>query len=214
MFTGIIEKCGILKERINYRGAMRLVVDAGREFTDVKMGDSVSVNGVCLSVTKNNGGKLYFDLMKETQDTTTLGALKIGAKLNLEKALAAEGNFSGHLVTGHIDGIGRVLKREEKQSGAELTIGVGENLIRYIQEKGSVAIDGTSLTSIRVKKDSFAVSLIPLTLIATNLKWLNAGDTVNVETDIIAKYAEKLLTKSSKGQVGLNEEFLKKYGYV
>src|SRR3989338_5471289 len=139
MFTGIIQKCGILQDREAPRGIMRLVVYAGNEFADAKIGDSISVNGACLSVVENRNGKLSFDLVKETQDTTTFGMLNIDSEVNLEKSIAGLERFSGHFVTGHIDGIGRVIDRVENSGGVKIRVGVKGGNARDLGNKGAVA---------------------------------------------------------------------------
>lgn len=215
MFTGIVEKCGILKGRQSAGGIMRLIVDAGPQFSDISIGESVLVNGVCLSVVENTRGLLLFELAEETQRKTTLGAIKLGKRVNLEKAISASGRFNGHFVAGHINGKGEVILKKKSEGGYEIRIRIPQDISRYLINKGSVAVDGVSLTAGDVSGAEFSAYLIPLTLSLTNLSDLSAKDTVNIEADIIGKYVEKFMISESykKSKPEINT-LLKEYGYI
>jgi riboflavin synthase len=181
MFTGIVRECGTV---VSFDGA-RLVVEAT---TDATVGDSVAIAGVCLTVVERNGSGLAFDLVAETVGRTTLSGLTAGARVNVEPALRAGEPLGGHIVQGHVDGVGRV-----RSLGEPVWIDAPPEIRRYCVEKGSIAVDGTSLTVAAVDDDGFAVALIPHTLAETTLGALAPGDEVNLETDILAKYVERLV---------------------
>ena len=161
--------------------------------SDLKVGDSVAVNGVCLTATSVDGSGFTADVMHETLDRSSLGALTNGSWVNLERAMAADGRFGGHIVSGHIDGIGAIAALRRDDNAVWYTVRAAPSLLRYIVEKGSVAIDGISLTVASVEQDRFSVSIIPHTAAVTTLGQKRPGSTVNLETDIIGKYVEKLL---------------------
>lgn len=216
MFTGLIEEVGTL--RAVRRGAHSAVLSIGAEtvLSGLKTGDSVAVNGVCLTVTAQDSGGFTADVMHETLNRSSLGALAPGSPVNLERAMAADGRFGGHIVAGHVDGVGTIAAIEQDDNAIWFTITAPEQVLRYVVEKGSIAIDGISLTVARVEPDRFAVSVIPHTAAVTLLGRRRAGDRVNLESDIIGKYVERLLrpapelkTKESK----LTMEFLSKHGF-
>lgn len=209
MFNGIVEEIGEIAAVANGARSARLTIKGDIIFSDLKIGDSVSVNGVCLTAAEISGKTFIADVMAETMRRSNLGALKKGSRVNLERAMAADGRFGGHIVSGHIDGTGLVRSFEKEDNAVWLTVTADEKLMRYIIEKGSIAIDGVSLTVARVFRDAFSVSLIPHTAAETILLTKKTGDKVNLECDIVGKYVEKLLGKQS----GLTEEFLKKYGW-
>ncbi len=193
MFTGIIEEVGRL-ERIQ-RGAKsaRLAIDAQRITEDLRLGDSVAVNGVCLTVTDFQKQGFWADVMHETLNRSSLGALQAGSLVNLERAMAANGRFGGHIVAGHVDGLGKIIGISKDDNAIWFTLQAEEKIMRYVVEKGSVAIDGISLTVAWVREGQFAVSVIPHTAKETTLGERKTGDMVNLETDIVGKYIEKLV---------------------
>jgi riboflavin synthase len=192
MFTGLIESVGTVKV-LEPRGndAARLVIEA--PFADeLSLGESVAVNGCCLTVTGKEGG-VSFDLLVETLNRTNLGTLKSGSRVNLERALRADGRFGGHFVQGHIDTTAEVLSAEPKGNDLNLVISIPREGVRYFIEKGSIAVNGVSLTVASLNAESFGLWIIPHTLQETNLGDLKQGDRVNLEYDLIAKYAERQL---------------------
>ncbi len=193
MFTGIVEEMGTI--RSIRRGAHSAVLSIGADtvLSDLKIGDSVAVNGVCLTATALDGGGFTADVMHETLHRSSLGALSPGQPVNLERAMAADGRFGGHIVSGHIDGTGTIAALRRDDNAVWYTVSAAPALLRYIVEKGSIAIDGISLTVAAVEADRFSVSVIPHTAAVTMLGDKRPGDTVNLETDIIGKYVEKLL---------------------
>ena len=215
MFTGIVEEMGVL--RSVRRGAHSAVLSIGAEtvLSDLKIGDSVAVNGVCLTATTVDAGGFTADVMHETLNRSSLGALVPGSPVNLERAMAANGRFGGHMVAGHIDGTGTITARRQDDNAVWYTVSAAPSLLRYIVEKGSIAIDGISLTVASVAADRFSVSVIPHTAAVTVLGRKRPGDSVNLETDIIGKYVEKLLRPAAdtapKG--GISLEFLMENGF-
>lgn len=192
MFTGIIEETGRVVAFTEGRDSWRLQVAAKLVPSDVKLGDSVAVNGCCLTVTQFDAGHLWFDILAETRRLTNFAQLGPEALVNLERSLRADTRLGGHFVSGHIDAPGRVEVFEARGKDYYLQVHAPNGLARYLVHKGSVAIDGISLTVAEVTGDAFAVWLIPHTLAVTNLRSKKAGDTVNLEFDLLAKYVEKL----------------------
>lgn len=184
---------------------------------DLKLGDSVAVNGVCLTVTALRPGGFSADVMHETLDRSALSELRSGSAVNLERAMAANGRFGGHIVAGHVDGTGRITRLRRDDNAVWYTLQAGPKVLRYVVEKGSVAVDGISLTVAQVGQDWFSVSVIPHTASATALGQRRAGDRVNLECDIIGKYVEKLL-RPAQGQLpegeGITLEFLAQNGIL
>lgn len=221
MFTGIIEEVGIISQLTKFPTGAIVKISCQRVLEDFKIGESVAVNGVCLTARDIQKDAFIADVMPETLKSTNLGKFLAGQYVNLEKALKADGRFGGHMVLGHIDGTGRILKNYPKGNTIIFQISLLEELMKYIVLKGSVAIDGISLTVQSVESQSFTVSMIPHTLETTTLQYKVSGDTVNIETDIIGKYIKKFLLDSksiedlSKGVVGksLTIERLKLYGF-
>ena len=215
MFTGIIEEVGTL--RSVRRGAHSAVLSIGAEtvLSDLKIGDSVAVNGVCLTATTVDAGGFTADVMHETLNRSSLGALVPGSPVNLERAMAANGRFGGHMVAGHIDGTGTITARRQDDNAVWYTVSAAPSLLRYIVEKGSIAIDGISLTVASVEADRFSVSVIPHTAAVTVLGRKRPGDIVNLETDLIGKYVEKLLrpAEDTAPKGGISLEFLMKNGF-
>lgn len=199
MFTGIVEELGTLESVERVGDSARLRIRGPLVTSDAGHGDSISVNGVCLTVTEYTPGETFdADVMAETLDRTALGELAVGSPVNLERAMRADARFGGHIVQGHVDGTGRVLGREEHEHWQVMRISVPTDLERYVVEKGSITVSGTSLTVSAVSETGAAepwleVSLIPTTLDATVLGTLADGDAVNLEVDVLAKYVERLL---------------------
>lgn len=193
MFTGIIQALGAVVQFEERGGDARLLVDAGDlDLRDVAMGDSISVSGVCLTVVTLSDRCFGADVSVETLSRTTLGALRSGDRVNLEKSLRFSDRLGGHLVSGHVDAIGRVLAVEPDARSQRWTFEVPAPLSRYIAEKGSICIDGVSLTVNDTSEHRFGVSLIPHTIGATTFQYKRAGDAVNIEVDLVARYVEKL----------------------
>ena len=193
MFTGIVETVGEVRAL-----GPRLAV-ACPFASAVAVGDSVAVDGVCLTVVEREGDAIGFDLSAETLARTTLGRLAVGDRVNLERPLAADGRFGGHIVQGHVDGVGTVRDLERTATGATLTVTAPEGLARYLVEKGSITVDGVSLTVARIEDAVFGVALVPHTIEATTFGDLAEGDVVNLEVDVIAKYVESMLERRSHG---------------
>ena len=212
MFTGIIEEVGHVKSLHRGAKSFTLEVEAEKVLEGTLVGDSIATNGVCLTVTSLTGHGFTADVMPETVSRTALGELVSGSPVNLERALSLQTRLGGHIVSGHIDGTGRIADRRQDDTALWLTIECDSKLLRYIIEKGSVTLQGVSLTVARVDARSFAVSLIPHTQAATTLHQAKVGDLVNIENDIIAKYVEKLLGKGpDKGSDLLDK--MAKYGF-
>ena len=211
MFTGIIEEIGHVKSLHRGAKSFTLEVEADVVMQGTQVGDSIATNGVCLTVTSLTGHGFTADVMPETVQRTALGELKAGSPVNLERALSLQTRLGGHIVSGHIDGTGRISDRRQDDTALWLTVECDSRLLRYIIEKGSITIQGVSLTVARVDSKSFAVSLIPHTQAATTLHTARVGDLVNLENDIIAKYVEKLLGKAPEEE-GIMDK-LKQYGF-
>lgn len=215
MFTGIVEELGTIRSVRRGAASAVLSIGAAEVLSDLKIGDSVAVNGVCLTVTSLDDGGFTADVMHETLGRSSLGALAPGGRVNLERAMPANGRFGGHIVSGHIDGTGKVASVRPDDNALWYTISAAPELLRCIVEKGSITIDGISLTVAAVDDTSFSVSLIPHTAAVTTLGKKRAGDTVNLETDIIGKYVEKLLRPATEPerQGGISLEFLAENGF-
>lgn len=193
MFTGIIEEIGHVRSLHRGARSFTLEVEASKVLEGTLVGDSIATNGVCLTVTSLTGSGFTADVMPETASRTALGELVAGSPVNLERALSLQTRLGGHIVSGHIDGTGRISDRRQDDTALWLTVECDSRLLHYIIEKGSITLQGVSLTVARVEERSFAVSLIPHTQSATTLHSARVGDRVNIENDIIAKYVEKLL---------------------
>lgn len=210
MFTGIIEELGV----VDSIGAGRLAIKASKVLEDVSLGDSIAVNGVCLTVTSFDRGHFTADVMPETIRRTALRELRKGSPVNLERALTLSSRLGGHIVSGHIDGVGEIESFTEEGNAVLLKIKAEEKLLHYIVEKGSVALDGISLTVAQVTEADFTVSLIPHTRQVTNLHAKQPGSPINIETDVLGKYVEKLLGgKTEAKKSGLTREFLLQNGF-
>ena len=193
MFTGIIEEIGTIRSVAKGSRSAVLTVEASEVLEGSRVGDSIAVNGVCLTVTTMTARQFTADVMAETLRRSSLGNLSRGSKVNLERAMAADGRFGGHIVSGHIDGTGTVLSLTPEDNAVWVRIQAEQKVLKYILEKGSIAIDGISLTVADVTESDFAVSVIPHTGAETTLLSKEAGDIVNLENDVIGKYVDKLL---------------------
>ena len=215
MFTGIVEEIGTV--RAVRRGAHSSVLSIGavRIQNGLKIGDSVAVNGVCLTVCSKDSGGFTADVMHETLNRSSLGCLSVGSRVNLERAMAADGRFGGHIVSGHIDGVGCIRALQRDDNALWYTVEAAPQVLRYIVEKGSIAMDGISLTVASVSEADFSVSVIPHTASATILGEKRPGDPVNLETDVIGKYVEKFLCASKEAPTsrGVTLEFLAQNGF-
>ncbi len=213
MFTGIIEEVGSIRGIRRGSHSCVLTVCAKKVLEDVHIGDSIAVNGTCLTVSSFDGASFCADVMPETMQRTNLGKLLPGSQVNLERAMAANGRFGGHIVSGHIDGTGVLSAFRKDDNAVWVTIAAPSSVLRYIVEKGSIAIDGISLTVARVTEKDFAVSVIPHTAAETTLLHKKIGDLLNLECDIIGKYVEKLCG-GGKQTSGITAEFLAQHGFV
>ena len=211
MFTGIVEETGSIRSLRLSGSSGKIAIRAKKVLGGTRIGDSIAVNGVCLTVVSLEKDGFTADVMAETVRRTNLGDTKIGEKVNLERAMAADGRFGGHIVSGHVDGTGRIVEVKKDDNAIWYTIQAAPQLMRYIVEKGSVTIDGISLTVAKVAEDNFSISAIPHTVSQTVLKDRKVGAVVNLETDIIGKYVEKLLCKGQPE--GITRDFLAKYGF-
>ncbi len=193
MFTGLVEEIGSVVRLEQLGDAVRIAIRAPKVTEDAAPGDSIAVDGVCLTVVDNESGVFTADVMRETLDRSRLGSYELGAKVNLERALAAGQRMGGHIVQGHVDGVAELASRTPSEHWEVLRFTLPESLRRYVVEKGSIAVNGTSLTVSAVGEDHFEVSLIPTTLTETTAGELEPGDPVNLEVDIVAKYVEKMV---------------------
>jgi len=202
MFTGIVEELGTI--RAIQRGTHSAVLSIGASLvlSDLKIGDSVAVNGVCLTATGKDGGGFTADVMHETLNRSSLGKLVPGSPVNLERAMPANGRFGGHIVAGHVDGVGRIARIRRDDTAVWYTVEAAPEVLRYVVEKGSITVDGISLTVAAVTRKDFSVSAIPHTVSHTILNERTEGSLVNLETDIIGKYVEKLLFSHSPSPAG------------
>lgn len=213
MFTGIIEEIGTIKRVQRGSVSGSLTIGAGEILGDVKRGDSIAVNGICLTVTGLGKDSFTVDVMHETFDRSCAGGFQSGTKVNLERAMPAWGRFGGHIVSGHIDGTGKIRRIRKDENAVWYEIEAPPEIMRYIVEKGSVAIDGISLTVAKAGTETFQVSLIPHTEKVTIMSEKREGDRVNLENDCIGKYVEKLL-QGQKQDGGLTQDFLLQNGFI
>lgn len=215
MFTGIIEAVGRLAARDNRSGDTRLhIVTSARALADIKLGDSVAVSGVCLTAAELTGDGFWADVSVETLSRTVLGELAIGASVNLEPALTLASRLGGHLVSGHVDGIGGVTRFYRDARSWRLHIRAPETLARYIAEKGSICVDGVSLTVNGIQGSEFDLNIVPHTLTHTTLADYQVGRRVNLEVDIIARYLEQLLAGRLEPAGGVSETLLRQRGFI
>jgi riboflavin synthase len=194
MFTGIVEELGTVAAIEDQRDALRLTVRATTALEGTVLGDSIAVNGCCLTVTATNGDTWTADVMQETLDMTSLAGIAPGDRVNLERAMTPDKRLGGHLVQGHVDGVGTVMRRSPSEHWDVVEVSLPAELAKYVVPKGSICVDGVSLTVVDVGPESFTVSLIPETLTRTTLGTRRPGDRVNLETDVIARHVEKLVT--------------------
>jgi len=197
MFTGIIQGLGRVEKISKVKGngkAAKMTVDLGRLAKDLNVGDSVSINGACLTVTGIKKGRASFEIIGETMEKTALGYLSNGDKVNIERSLRVGDTIDGHFVLGHVDGVGAVIGKVKQESKTKLWIKMDKNLLKYVVPKGSIVIDGISLTVVDVLKDRISVALIPHTLAVTTLRIKGNGTKVNIEIDLLSKYVRKVLT--------------------
>ena len=214
MFTGIIEDIGkVLK--VEYRGQeKRLIIELPLHLTTVQPGDSININGVCLTVVQNKRKTVELDLSQETLQKTGLGGVKEGDQVNLERALRLTDRLGGHIVTGHIDGIGVIVEKKRERDFLQLRIRIPESVSRYVVRKGSIAIDGISLTVNEYQEGEIQMTLIPYTIEKTTLMDKKVGDRVNIEADILGKYVEKLLDRGNRKSGEVDLSFLKEHGFT
>lgn len=215
MFTGIVEEIGVVEKIRHGAQSAVLSIRANKVLEGTKIGDSIAVNGICLTVTECKDGTFTADVMHETLNRSSLAHLHSGSRVNLERAMAANGRFGGHIVSGHVDAVGTIQRIVRDDNAIWFTIGAPENILRYVVEKGSVTLDGISLTVATVTKETFSISAIPHTVQVTVLHDRREGDTINIETDIIGKYVEKLLQPKTaeRTSCGITKEFLTRYGF-
>ena len=193
MFTGIVEELGTVAAIEEQADAIRLTIAASTVLEDVHLGDSISVNGCCLTVATTDGQTWTADVMQESLDKTSLGTLGLGDRVNLERAVTVEKRLGGHIVQGHVDGVGTLVALTPSEHWEVVEIRLPDGLGRYLVDKGSITVDGISLTVVETRGDTFTVSLIPETLARTTLGFRAPGDPVNLEADVLAKHVEKLL---------------------
>lgn len=214
MFTGIVEELGTVKQVVSGSAWGQIEIAGQKVLEGTKLGDSIAVNGVCLTVTNLRSDSFTADVMAETMRRSNLGSLKKGDQVNLERAMAADGRFGGHMVSGHIDGTGVISQMKQEGNAVWVTVDTSEDLMRLIVEKGSIAIDGISLTVAKEMPGAFQVSIIPHTGEETTLLKKKTGAVVNLENDMIGKYVEKLMRKEPEGGgSSLTLDFLKQHGF-
>ena len=216
MFTGIVEEVGSIAALKKGEKSSSLVIKAEKVIKDTKVGDSICTNGVCLTATRINGNEIEVDVMPETLRRTNLGKLKSGSKVNLERALTLKSRLGGHIVSGHIDGTGKIIHIEKEDNAVWFQVEIAEDLLKYVIEKGSITVDGISLTVAYVDERSFKVSIIPHTAEETILLTKSLGEEVNIECDILAKYIEKLMKPQMNNTTvkEIDEKFLIENGFM
>lgn len=211
MFTGIVEEIGTIRKIYKEGKSLKLTIETKKILKDTKIGDSISTNGVCLTVTNISDNAFTVDIMPESTRRSNLGNFKKGDLVNLERALKANGRFDGHIVSGHIDGTGKIVTIKKDENAIWIEILVNDNILKYIVEKGSISLDGVSLTVAYINNNGFAVSIIPHTGKVTTLLKKKIGDEINIECDILAKYIEKIIGLNNKNKLDIN--FLKENGF-
>lgn len=215
MFTGIIEEIGTIATIRKGARSIRLTINAQRILDDLKLGDSVAVNGVCLTVDDLSAREFSADVMPETMQRTGFKSFTSNTAVNLERALSANGRFGGHLVSGHIDDVGMILSQKKDDSAVWLQVSAPNNVLNFLVEKGSVTIDGVSLTVVDVLKSSFTISMIPHTAVQTTLLQKQTGEEVNIECDLLSKYIHKFLDNATIGDANraISADFLRENGF-
>ncbi|UJS23394.1 riboflavin synthase [Thiothrix winogradskyi] len=220
MFTGIIESIGTIRDMQPKGGDMRLTIATGKlDMSDVALGDSIAVNGVCLTAVALDSGSFSADVSRETLSLTSLGHLARGSKVNLEKALTLQTRLGGHLVSGHVDGLGEVISRHDDARSVRFSIRAPAQLAKYIAAKGSITMDGTSLTVNKVEGSTFELNIVPHTLSETIIADYRSGTAVNLEVDVIARYLERLLLGDNAAEMmphsgAITEAFLAEHGFM
>ncbi|MBH1941156.1 riboflavin synthase [Mobilitalea sibirica] len=216
MFTGLIEEIGIVRSVVKGVKSAKIVIGASKVLDNMKLGDSISTNGVCLTVTQYSSNTFCVDVMAETMRRSNLHLLNPGDEVNLERALKVGDRLGGHIVSGHIDGTGSLIKYEKEDNAVWVTIKASPEILKYIVQKGSIAIDGISLTVASVDDSFFQVSIIPHTKDVTTLLRKKVGDSLNLECDMLGKYIEKLLLNREQAPTtqGINMNFLSEHGFV
>ena len=214
MFTGIVEEKGKVIRAEHQGKGIRLSLEVPMGLTEISLGDSINVNGACLTVVEKKGQALTVDVSSETLGRTTLSDLQEGEEVNLERALRLMDRLGGHIVTGHIDGIGTVVEKRREGDFVLVRIRAPHPIMRYVVRKGSIAIDGISLTVNECQGDEIGMTLIPFTLQKTTLLEKKAGDRVNVEADILGKYVERLLNSRGEGLKEMDRDFLREHGFL
>ncbi|MFZ9010269.1 MAG: riboflavin synthase [Anaerohalosphaeraceae bacterium] len=213
MFTGIIETVGIIKQVQPSGNQMRLSIDLNRIADGTRLGDSIAVNGVCLTISHLNGTMAQFDVSTETIEKTTLTKLKNGSVVNLERAMSAQGRFGGHIVQGHVDGLGKIAAVQKQADYAQFRFEVPKELLAQVVLKGSIAVDGVSVTVAKLDAAGFEVAVIPTTLKETTWHQSKVGDAVNIETDILVKITQRQLTAMLPDSNGLTIDKLREHGF-
>lgn len=213
MFTGIIEEIGTMAMLQRGQHSAVLKIQAKTVLEGTKTGDSIAVNGVCLTVTELFSDSFKADVMHETLDRSALAKLVCGSRVNLERAMPADGRFGGHIVAGHVDGVGRITRIRRDDTAVWYTVEADSGVLRYVVEKGSVALDGISLTVADVTSKNFSISAIPHTVRQTVLHERREGDLVNVETDVVGKYIEKLMRTTPQKKSAITRAFLTEHGF-
>ncbi|MGV3464397.1 MAG: riboflavin synthase [Heyndrickxia sp.] len=217
MFTGIIEEVGIVQSIKRTGESFVLTIGANKIMNDIKLGDSIAINGVCLTVTTYTTTKFSVDVMPETVKATSLATVTQGSRVNLERAMAAGGRFGGHFVSGHVDGTGTIVAKDTVENAVYYEIETNNELLKYIILRGSVTVDGTSLTVFGVSENSFTLSIIPHTLSETVLGIKGKGDIVNIECDMLGKYVSHFLNAAvvngAQKSSGITESFLEENGF-
>lgn len=216
MFTGLIEEIGTVQSISKGISSAKITIKAWKVLEDIKLGDSISTNGVCLTVTGFNKNSFTVDVMPETMRRSNLKLLKYDSKVNLERAIMVGERLGGHIVSGHIDGVGIIKSLQVEDNATWVTIEASTKILKYVIEKGSIAIDGTSLTVAYIDNNSFKVSIIPLTKDETTLLRKNVGEQVNIECDMIGKYIERfvLFQNNARPSSSLDMNFLKENGFL
>jgi len=211
MFTGLIEEIGTVEQLQKHRGTLRLTISAKESVKNLAIDDSISINGVCLTVVQFSKSSFQVEAVEETLGKTILGSLKTGSRVNLERSLRFSDRLGGHFVQGHVDAVGEVTAVRKQEGGILLSIKLPSHLLKYVISEGSIAVDGVSLTIARLKENEITISLIPHTLEKTTLASLKAEDGVNIEVDLIGKYVERILTRPNQSKI--SEEWLQEMGY-
>ncbi len=213
MFTGIVEELGIIR-KISISGhSGSITIEASKVLEGTRIGDSIAVNGICLTVTSMASDSFTADIMAETVRRSSLKGAVSGDKVNLERAMAADGRFGGHIVSGHVDGTGTIINMHREENAVWVTISAEPSIMKFIVEKGSVCLDGISLTVAKVGATDFSVSVIPHTGEETTLLRKKVGSPINIENDVVGKYVERLLNFKNNESSGITMDFLKKYDF-